>query len=226
MRTILGIGFTTVAAISRCYIRVSGIVAVLILTSACGGSSLPTVPTDVPFAADQMPPNGRVTLVSITTVFTSCRPLTRQVNSSWNTWLDLRRDGDAIALSFWDDGPPGSSPSQDEPGVFMGVRTADAVFASYVGAWDPLRCEGGSYLLRSGGTLTATISGDQLAGGYTEVYGTDAEVTLTNHFEAHVWPTAAVAGIGMYSTAPTPAPSRSAGRMQLYVFYGPHSRQR
>jgi hypothetical protein len=169
---------------------ISVIAASVGLCAACSSPTpmAPTLPS-APVTISQsptLPPNGRVTLTSIQSSRVLCDALTRQVGSSWPTWLIVQFAGDQVTLSFWDDGPPHSDPLQDPPGVYKGTPIANAVSATFTGGPGAMACPNDRSLTpRTGGTLTATITEAKIVGDCTEVYANNAETTaLSLHFEA------------------------------------------
>ena len=132
-------------------------------------------------------PNARVTWTKLTSRVALCPEITRQVGATSDEWLEILGDGNTVRLQFWAEGPPRSSPLQDSPGVFTGTRTGDSISAANrVGG--ALSCNAGMILAKTDGKLVATISGNRIAGEYTEEFGANSLVVATFQFVATVGP--------------------------------------
>jgi hypothetical protein len=128
-----------------------------------------------------------VTWIGIDTSRTLCHEITGQVGTTYPLWLILKSDGAAVTLRLSHDGPVSDDQTVDDLGyTFAGTRHADAIRAVWTDPVNGLGCPGDSSVMRRvGGELSGTISSNEIAGEYTEVYGTGADqVTFVFRFRA------------------------------------------
>ncbi len=116
-----------------------------------------------------------------------CSALTGQVGQSWPLYIHVEQSGDAITLLFSEDAPPDpTDPFAGPPEKFVGTRTGDSITATLVEPSEAMGCPSDAAPTpETGGQLTAAVSGNQISGDFTDVFGTGAaEVKFLFHFTA------------------------------------------
>jgi len=122
--------------------------------------------------------NGSVKWTSIATSRALCKEITNQVGDSWPVRLAMASIGDVVRVDIWE-GPP----EWEAPAEFDGTRRGEMVTAVRNNR-SPLvmSCPPNMTAAQTGGDLAMTITGKEVAGTYTEVYGTDRD-RMTWYFE-------------------------------------------
>jgi len=128
---------------------------------------------------------GSQTWTSIATSRALCPEITAQVGTTYPLWITVDVNGSFATLSLGEE-PPSNDPMAEGPGIFRGTISGNSISASYAGPFGGFACPGdGSITRRTGGNLTATLSGKTIGGQYTEIYGNGADaVTLLFRFDA------------------------------------------
>jgi hypothetical protein len=172
-------------------VPLSSAALLLFLWAGCGNQgSSPASPTPqlqlssapAPSPAT-MTANGRFTWTSIDGPRSLCRELTSQVGQSWPLLVGIRSDGQSVTLTL-SEGPV--DPLGDAPAVFGGSQSGETILASRIAPNGGMACPRDSSITPLvGGDLTATLSGREISGDYTEIYGTGADrETFHFHFVA------------------------------------------
>lgn len=177
-----------------------GVLAVALILAGCDKS--PTAPgerTPAHWATSYNPPapagwtSGTFTWTSIEAPGrTMCTALTSQVGHSWPIYLKVKESGEAITILANEDGPPNpSDPFYYLPDTWVGTLSGDTVSATLQAPNGGMSCPSDTSVTpETGGVMTATVSGDQISGSFTAVYGTGAsQVTFSFTFHAGFAPT-------------------------------------
>jgi hypothetical protein len=167
------------------------VVGLAVALAGCKGSSPPAttlaptpvfinpLPAPMPIPSPPAPAsnNGTVTWISIVTSRALCNEITKQVGDSWRVRLAMSSSGNLVRVSIWE-GPPEWEPAAQ----FDGVRDGDVVTAAR-------NKESPSILAcprdlagtpQTGGDLTMTISGNEVTGKYSEIFGTGPDRATFN----------------------------------------------
>lgn len=168
----------------------SATIASLLICAGCNDGGLPTRPSPQPLPppAPFVPApgsNGSFTLLAIIASRPLCPQLTSQIGMTWSLWVAMDTDGDAVTLTLSESPlPPG--PFDDPPARYKGVREGNVIVASRIGPMGGMACPLDLAITpQVGGDLTATISGNQIAGEFRETFGTGADaVTWVSRFQA------------------------------------------
>ena len=167
----------------------SATIASLLICAGCNGGGLPAQPSPQPTAHAPFVPapgsNGSFTWVSIIGSRPLCKEITSQVGQTWSIWFVMDADGDAVTLTL-SESPLPPNPFDEPPARFRGIRQGNAIVASRTGPMGGMACpQDAGITPQTGGDLTATISGNQIAGEYTEIFGTGpGQVTFVFRFQA------------------------------------------
>jgi hypothetical protein len=153
--------------------------------SACveGAPTQPTATADISSASSGLP-NGSFTWVSIDTSRPVCKEITVQVGRSWPIWVTLEGDADSLTLLISESPLPGGF-LDDPPAKYQGRRQGSTLVMSRTAPMGGMACPGdGAITPQTGGDLTVTISGHELAGEFRETYSDGIRVT-TFRFTFH-----------------------------------------
>lgn len=118
---------------------------------------------------------------------TMCAALTSQVGHSWPLYLNVKHSGDSVTILANEDAPPDlNDPIDYAPDTWVGTLIGDTVSASLQAPNGGMACPSDTSITpETGGVMTATVSGGQIAGNFTAVYGTGAnQVTFSFSFHA------------------------------------------
>jgi hypothetical protein len=122
-----------------------------------------------------------VTWVSVSATRPLCPEILGQVGTTYPLWITMQIDGASVTLTLAHD-PPSNDPMAEGPGIFRGTINGTSISASYVGPFGGFACRGDVSITRqTGGNLTATLSGNAIAGEYTEIFG-EGTAAVTNLF--------------------------------------------
>jgi hypothetical protein len=155
-----------------------------LLFAACGGASVPTAPssTSSNTAAgaggdgsiairEGVGPNGSFTWQSIMATRPLCTELTSQVGHSWPIWVQAETQGTVVTVTI-SESPLPPRPFDDPPAVFTGTREGDSIVAVRTGGMGGMACpHDESITPQTGGSLRAVVSGSEISGEYTDVFG-------------------------------------------------------
>ena len=115
--------------------------------------------------------NGTVTLSAVRSQQPQCDFYTSRVGRTEPLWLTMESTGESVRLTLSANGPSEVGPDGYPLSFFVGSRRGDVVEAEYKGPLSQLFCSANDNFAREvGGTLIATISGNEISGEYTSLY--------------------------------------------------------
>ena len=133
--------------------------------------------------------SGTVTLSAVRSQQPQCDFYTSRVGRTEPLWLTMESTGESVRLTLSANGPQEVGPEGEPLSFFVGSRRGDVVEAEYKGPLSrQLICSpNGDFAREVGGMLIATISGNEISGEYTEVYGNGSRaVTFVFRFSARL----------------------------------------
>ena len=132
--------------------------------------------------------SGTVTLSAVRSQQPQCDFYTSRVGKTEPLWLTMESTGESVRLTLSANGPPEVGPDGHPLSFFVGSPRGDVLEAEYKGPLSQLICSpNGDFAREVGGMLIATISGNEISGEYTAVYGNGShEVTFVFRFSARL----------------------------------------